>query len=84
MTKAHIVLGLEHSSLVSKENICEADYKVVFDEQECRVYYKDELVLSRGRVKRTDIWKLWIDLVSKNKLEGLDLLIPAPRRGIIT
>ena len=57
----------------------------MFDETECRVYYKGELVLSGGRDKKTEMWQLTINPVSKNNtLEGLDLPITAPRRGAIT
>ena len=53
MTEAHIVPGLEHSSLISIQKCCKAGCKVVFGEQECRVYYKNELVLSVDRDKKT-------------------------------
>ena len=79
MTEAHIVSGLAHSSLISTKKFCEEGCKVVFDEEECRVCYKDELVLSGGRDKKTEMWQLPINPVSKNNvLEGLDLPIPAP------
>ena len=55
MTEAHIVLGLEHSSLISTKKFCETGCKVVFDEKECRVYYKNELVVCGGRDKKTDM-----------------------------
>ena len=85
MTKAHIVPGLAHSSLISTKKFCEVGCKVVFDETECRVYYKGELVLSGGRDKKTEMWQLPINTVSKNYVfEGLDLPITAPRRGAIT
>ena len=81
MTEAHIVPYLQHSSLISTEKFCEAGCKVVFDERECRVYYKGELVLSGGRDKRTRMWKLLISPVSKNNMiEGLDLHIPHQQR----
>ena len=53
MTEAHIVPGLAHSSLISTKKFCEAGCKVVFDEEECRVYYKDKLVLSGDRGEKT-------------------------------
>ena len=81
MTEAHIVPGLQHSSLISTKKFCDAGCKVIFDEQECRVYYKGELVLSGGRDERTRMWKLPINPVSKtNNIEGLDLHIPRQRR----
>ena len=51
MTEAHIMPKLAHLSLISTKKFCEAGYKVVFDKTECRVYYKDELVLSGDRDK---------------------------------
>ena len=85
MTEARIVPGLAHSSLISTKKFCKAGCKVVFDETACRVYYKGELVLSGGRDKKTEMWQLPINPVSKNNLlEGLDLPITAPRRGAIT
>ena len=81
MTESHIVPGLQHSSLISTKKFCDAGCKVIFDEQECRVYYKGELVLSGGRDERTRMWKLPINPVSKtNRIEGLDLHIPRQRQ----
>ena len=77
MTEAHIVPGLQHLSLISIKKFCEVGCKVVFDEKECRIYYKGELVLSGGRDERTHMWKLPINPISKNNMiEGLDLHIP--------
>ena len=79
MAEAHIVPGLEHSSLISTKKFCEAEYNVVFHEQECRVYYKNELVLCGRRDKKIEIWQLPINL-----LKGLDLPNTFPCRGTIT
>ena len=76
-TEAHIVPGLQHSSIILKKKFYEAGCKVIFDERECRVYYKGELILSGGHDKQTRMWKLPINPVSKNNtIEGLDLHIP--------
>ena len=48
MAEAHIVPGLVHASLISTRKFCDAGSKVIFDIDECRVYYKGELVLSGG------------------------------------
>ena len=45
MTEAHIVPGLSHASLISTRKFCDAGCRVAFDEDECRVYYKNNLVL---------------------------------------
>ena len=65
MTEAHAVSGLEHLSVISTKKFCKAGCKVVFREQEYRVYYKDEIVLSRGRDKKTEMWQLPINPVPK-------------------
>ena len=53
MTEAHIVPRLSHSSLISTKVFCDAGCKVFFDEFECKVYYKGELMLTGGRDKKT-------------------------------
>ena len=53
MTDAHIVPGLAQSSLISTKKFCEVGCMILFDKTECRVYYKDDLVLSGGRDKKT-------------------------------
>ncbi len=56
MTETHIVPGLAHSSLISTRKFCDAGCKVSFDMDECRVYFKGQLV-STGN--RDPIHKLW-------------------------
>ena len=62
-TEAHIIPGLAHSSLISTRKLCNAGCKVVF-EDECRVYYKGELVLRGPRDPTTDLWRLPINPMS--------------------
>jgi hypothetical protein len=79
MTAGHIVPGLSHSSLISIRRFCDAGCKVVFDIEECRVYYKGQLVLSGGRDPRTGLWRLPINPKSPNHQEnfhGMDLHVP--------
>ena len=53
----------------------------MFDEWECRVYYKGELMLTGGRDRKTRMWKLPINPVSRdNTLLSLDLPLQGPRR----
>ena len=61
MTEAHIVPGLSHSSLISTRKFCDAGCKVVFDMTECRVYYKNSLVLTGKRDPKTMLWRLPIN-----------------------
>ena len=61
MTEAHIVPGLAHALLIPTRNFCEAGCKVIFDADECRVYYKGNLVLSGGKDANTTLWKLPIN-----------------------
>ena len=56
MTEAHIVPGLSHSSLISTKVFCDAGCKLFFDEFECKMYYKGELILTGGRDKKTGMW----------------------------
>ena len=81
MTVAHIVPGLSHSSLISTKVFCDAGCKVMFDELECRIYYKGELILTSRRDKKTGMWKLPINPVSRdNTLPSLNLPLQGPRR----
>ena len=66
VTEGHIVPGLAHSSLISTGKFCDAGCRVAFDEEECRVYYKGELVLAGGRDEKSGMWKLPINPINKN------------------
>ena len=61
MTEAHIVPCLAHASLISTRKFCDAGCKVMFDDDECRVYFKNELVLVGGRDADTGLWQLPIN-----------------------
>ena len=61
MTEAHTVLGLAHASLISTRKFCNAGCKVMFDKEECRVYFKNKLVLVGGRDITTGLWQLPIN-----------------------
>ena len=69
VTEAHIVPGLSHSSLISTRKFCEAGCKVIFDVNECRVYYNKKLVLSGGRDPRTGLWQLPVNPTIKPSLQ---------------
>ena len=66
MTEGHTVPGLSHSSMISTRKFCDAGCRVAFDEEECRVYYKGELVLAGGRDEQSGMWKLPINPINKN------------------
>ena len=51
MTEAHIVPGIERS-LIATRKFCDAGCKVVFDMEECRVYYEGKLVLTGKETKK--------------------------------
>ena len=79
MTESHIVTGLAHALLISTRNFCEAGCIVIFDVDECRIYYKGNLVLSGGKNTNTTLWKLPINPTKKpthnqqgNHLEALN------------
>ena len=85
MTEAHIVPGLTHSSLISTRKFCDAGCKVVFDEDECRVYYKRKLVLSGRRDRKSGLWKLPINPTANTSsptLDPLDLQHSIPLRRL--
>ena len=84
MKEGHIVPGLEHLSLVSTKKLCKAGCRVVFNEQECRVYYNDELVLCGGRENRYKCDSFQSTLSRNKLLEGLDLPITSPCCEAIT
>ena len=63
MTEAHIVPGLAHASLISTRKFCDAGCKVMFGGDECRVYFKDEIVLVGGRDAAIGLWQLPINPV---------------------
>ena len=43
-TRAHIVPGLAHTSLISIAVLCDAGCKVTYDDDECKVYFKGKVV----------------------------------------
>ena len=56
----------------------------MFDDGECRVYFKGQLVLVGGRDEDTGLWKLPINPASQpsqttNVIDHLDLQLPATR-----
>ena len=55
MTEVYIIPDLQNLSLISKNKLCKAGCKGRFDKLECRVYYRNKLVLSRGRVERIEM-----------------------------
>ena len=61
MTEVHIVPGLAHALLISTRKFCDAGCKVMFDDGECRVYFRGELVLVGGRDEATGLWNLPIN-----------------------
>ena len=81
MTEAHIVPGLAHASLISTGKFCDAGCKVMFDKEECRVYFKNKLVLVGGRDVATGLWQLPINLAEQARpassiVDHLDLQVP--------
>lgn len=61
ITEAHIGPGLSHSSLISTRKFCDAGCTIVFDEEECRVYRDNKLVLIGDRDPNTKLWRLPIN-----------------------
>ena len=61
VTEAYIVPGLAHASLISTRKYCDAGCKVIFDANECKIYYKGKLVLAGSKDKNMALWKLPIN-----------------------
>ncbi len=57
-TRARIVPGLAHSSLLSTASFCDAGYTVTFDAQVCQIFDKEELVLEGGHNAAPNLWSL--------------------------
>ena len=69
MTKAHIVPGMAHSSLISIKKFCDGGCKVMYDENKVRVIYKGNMVLSGGHDARTGLWLLPIAEKDRNNVK---------------
>ena len=70
---AHIVPGMSHISLVLIKVLTDAGCKVVYDKDECRVYYNENIVWDGGKEPTTGLWVLPINPI-KQKIQ--------PRRHI--
>ena len=57
-TRAHIVPGLAHTSLVSIKVLCDAGCNVQYNGKHCLVYYKRKLVWKGKREATTKLWVL--------------------------
>ena len=55
INEAHIVPGLVHQSLTLTCKFCNAGCKVMFDEDECRVYYQGKPMLTGERDPVTEL-----------------------------
>jgi hypothetical protein len=55
---AHIVPGLQHTSLISIKVLCDAGCKVSYNDEKCKVYFKNKLVWHGGREPTTQLWVL--------------------------
>jgi hypothetical protein len=55
---AHIVPGLQHTSLISIKVLCDAGCKVSYDDEKCKVYFRNKLVWHGGREPTTQLWVL--------------------------
>ena len=68
-----IVPGMSHTLLVSTKVLTYAGCKVVYDKDECRVYYNENIVWDGGKEPTTGLWVLPINPI-KQKIQ--------PRRHI--
>ena len=58
MPEAHTVPGLACASLISIKQMCDNGCSVIYDKNECRVYYKKKIVLVGEREPATGLWVL--------------------------
>ena len=75
---AHTLPSLAHSSLVGIRVLCKMGCQVVFDDVECRVYYKNRLILVGTKDPITDLWLLPLNRQSYPQSEQpreLDLIM---------
>jgi hypothetical protein len=80
-TKAHIVPGLTHASLLATAKFCDAGYTVSFDATQCRIYDGTTLVLKGERDSASQLRRLPLHPPAM-PLQPLPHLPPPP--GIIT
>jgi hypothetical protein len=58
MLTGHIVPNLAIASLFGIRVLCKAGCKVVFDDNKCNVYFKDNIILRGYKDLSTDLWTL--------------------------
>ena len=66
-----MVPGLAYFSLISTRKFCAVGCKITFDQQECRVCHKDQLVLVGDRDEKTNLWRLPINPTAKTTGNGI-------------
>ena len=54
----HIVPGITMASLIGIRILCKAGCKVVFDDEKCVVFYKNNIILRGCKDPTTDLWTL--------------------------
>jgi hypothetical protein len=57
-TKAHIVPGLAHASLLATAKFCDAEYTVSFDALQCKIFDGTTLVLKGECNTASNLWCL--------------------------
>ena len=55
-TRAHIVPGLAHMSLISIAVLCDVGCKVTYDNGECKIYFEGKIVWMGNRKPFTKLW----------------------------
>ncbi len=69
----HVVPGITMASLIGIRILCKAGCKVVFDDEKCKVFYKNNIILRGYKDPTTDLWTLPIfnDEVGKTTPESI-------------
>ena len=76
----HIVLGITMTSLIGIHIFCKAGCYVIFDNEKCKVFYKNNIILRGYKDPTTNLWTLPIfnDKVAKTTPE---LILVHPQRA---
>ena len=55
-TEAHVIPGLDHTSLAFTKQFCDGGCKVTFGKDKCRVYYDMKLIFIGKKEPTSDLW----------------------------
>ena len=65
-TRAHIVPGLAHTSLIPIASLCNAGCRVIYDGDKCKVYFENKVTWRGNREPSTKLWVLPLEPRDEN------------------